>query len=377
MRILFITGSYPPDRCGVGDYTYQLATTLAGLPETEVSILTTAITTDAMEQHNVAVRRSLPDWSLRSLRSLVREFRQGRPDIVHVQYPTQGYSGGGLPWLIPAVAHLCGARVVQTWHERFNRRDLPKFLAMALTPGRTIVVRKTWLNQFTGLFRPIARWRRPICINSGSNLPPSSLTQTEAEALRLRYAVGGRRLIVFFGFIHPLKRIELLFEIADPETDHVLVIGNIGDQTDYAARIERLTEEERWCGHARVVGFVDRHEAADIIKTADALILPFQLGGSEVNTSILAGISQGTFVLTTSTLANGYEPDINTFYAAIDGLAEMRQALQAHAGKRRVANVDRGDAFDWTSIARQHLDLYRNMLSDGAAPHHSSRNDSA
>jgi hypothetical protein len=40
MRILLISGSLPPMRCGVGDYTASLATALGRCDDTAVAVLT-------------------------------------------------------------------------------------------------------------------------------------------------------------------------------------------------------------------------------------------------------------------------------------------------------------------------------------------------
>jgi glycosyltransferase involved in cell wall biosynthesis len=362
MKIVLITGSYPPDKCGVGDYTRELANSLAKMQGAKVFVLTSCGHMDLDCDQGVVVLRCLPDWSLRSLPILLRELNRIRPHIAHIQYPTQGYGFGGLQWLIPSLARFKGVRVVQTWHERFNRRDFPKFLFMALTPGSIIVVRETWRHQFRGLIGILVRLRNPICIKLSSNIPISSLTPSEVAKVKLKYAGDVRRLIVFFGFIHPLKRIELLFDIADPATDQLIIIGNTVDQADYAERIKALTLLDRWRGRSSFVGSVDQQEAADCLKAADALILPFKFGSSEGNGSVLAGVVQGTFVLTTSTLAKGYDPISNIYYASVDDLVEMQQALKTHGGRKRHAVDPREDSFDWGAIAIRHLDLYKSLV---------------
>ncbi len=361
MRILLVTGSYPPGRCGVGDYTRLLATTLATLPDTAVSVLTTGECATGADEQGVFVLRFMPDWSLLRAGALFRHIFHARPDIVHVQYPTHGYSDGGLPWLVPLIAWCCGARVVQTWHEVINRRDLAKFLFMMVVPGRTVVVRKTYLQQTRWPFDLLTRWRRPQYINSASTLPKAHLSPSQLMAVREDYQVGAGRMIVFFGFLHPSKRVELLFDVADPATDHILIVGNAGDQADYVSNIERLSQDDRWLGRSRVIGFVEAEKAAVILKTADAVVLPLQLGGGEWNTSIRAGVLQGTFVLTTSTLSSGYDAEANIYYARIDDVEEMRRALQTYAGVKRDSD-DPSDTFGWMSIAKRHLALYRSML---------------
>ncbi len=334
-------------------------------PGTAVGVLTSGQTHAEAQEDGVVIYRSIPDWSLRSTGALWRAIRSFRPDIVHVQYPTQGYQAGMLPWLVPAISRHCGARVVQTWHESFNRRDLLKFLVQALIPSRIVVVRKAYRVQFRPPFGLLASLKHPVYINSASTLPTIRLSSSQLDSLQDRYQIGDRRLIVYFGFIHPLKRIEWLFDIANPATDYVMIIGASDGQADYLASIEELTLTDRWSGRSRVVGFIDPAEAAGLLQAADALVLPLQAGGGEWNTSILAGIQQGTFVLTTSTTASGYCPKTNVYSAKIDGKVEMKQALEKYAGTKRV--VDEGaDEFGWASIAGRHLDLYRSMLSSNA-----------
>lgn len=361
MKLILITGSYPPEKCGVGDYTHQLSVSLAALPNADVSVLTLGCVNSEFEQ-GVTVHRCVPNWSLRTLPTLLGILKKVRPDIVHIQYPTQGYGFAGLPWLLPLLGRMSGARVVQTWHERFNRRDFLKFLAMVFVPGQIIVVRDAWQRQFKGLFGLLISLRHPVCIKLASNIPRSIATQASIDDVRLKFGAEGRRLIVFFGFVHPLKRIELLFDIANPDTDQLVIIGNIGDQFEYAARIEALIVEKNWYERARLVGFIDKIEVADCLKAADALILPFQHGATEGNASILAGIEQGTFVLTTSTSAAGYDSETNIYYAPVDGLMEMQQALNKYAGFKRNVAAQNGDVFDWGTIAARHFELYEALV---------------
>lgn len=358
IRILLVTGSYIPDQCGVGDYTRQLAIALAAEPSVDVAVLTTGAARVPVVEDRVMVARIMPDWSLRHAGRLRRAIADLRPDVVHVQYPTQGYGTGGLPWLVPALARVTGARVVQTWHEGFNRRDLARFLPMALTPGRTVVVRKEYLRQFLPPFGLLARLRRPAYISSAATLPRAEPAVT--AQVRERYRVGERRLLVFFGFLHPLKQVEQVFAIADPTTDHILIVGNAGDQAAYLARIEALATGEPWAGHAEVAGFVEPADAAAILAAADAVVLPLKVGGGEWNTSILAGILQQTFVLTTSTLATGYDAETNVYYANIDDLADMRYALATYSGRKRLA-ADGEGVFGWAAVAARHLSLYRSL----------------
>ncbi len=93
MRVLIIAGSYPPDKCGVGDYTFHLANALAARQKVEVGVLTNAGQVNAFYDNLVKVFRTVSSWrnkSLLEVRHVVSDFH---PDVVHIQYPTQGYGG--------------------------------------------------------------------------------------------------------------------------------------------------------------------------------------------------------------------------------------------------------------------------------------------
>jgi len=71
MKIALITGSYPPETCGIGDYAAQLA--------------------GALRQKGFIVEVICNmDWRLRNIRDIVKTVRSVNPDIVHVQYPGVG-----------------------------------------------------------------------------------------------------------------------------------------------------------------------------------------------------------------------------------------------------------------------------------------------
>lgn len=79
MKIVVITGTYPPNVCGVGDYTRNLLE--AGDP-------------------SVWTLHCSQDWSLCSLFGHIRRISQLAPDAVVLQYPTQGYGWSLVPHLL-------------------------------------------------------------------------------------------------------------------------------------------------------------------------------------------------------------------------------------------------------------------------------------
>jgi glycosyltransferase involved in cell wall biosynthesis len=360
MRVLMVTGSFPPDRCGVGDYTARLCEALAR--RVELGVLTSSHGCRVGDDPPY-VMRAMPAWDLADLGHFDRAVRRFEPDVVHVQFPTQGYRGGKLAWLTPALVRALGARVVQTWHEPISRRGALKLLAQTLAGGPVVVVRPDYRELLHPWLRAIVRRKQLRYVNSASTLPRCTLSPSELASLRVRWLDGRRRLIVFFGFVYPHKRVEQVFEIADPATDRVVIAGELTDDA-YGRRIRQLAAASPWSGRASIAGFLPADEVTALLAVADAVVLPFQLGGGDWNTSIHAATREGAFVVTTSRTIAGFDAARNVHFARPDDVADMRRALAAHAGRRGDARSMRDDA--WGAIADAHLSIYNESIKGAA-----------
>ena len=364
MRVLLIAGSYPPEPCGVGDYASQLSQALAAEPGTEVAVLARGRPVDP----GMAGLTLLPPvraWVFRELPAIIRRTRGWRPDVVHIQYPTHGFFDKRLPLLLPLgqllplVLRLAGLRVVATLHEPPPRGiTLLHFLMPLLGASGLIFVRPQFLDNFGTRLRRLLERLPLVTIPTAANLPVSGLSGEQSKALRARLLQGQSRLVVFFGFMARHKGVERLFEIADPDTDRLVIAGGSNDDA-YHRELQALADGPRWHGKVSFTGFAPPAEAADLLAAADAVVLPFLSGGGSWNTSIHSALAQGSFVLTTGQPASGDDPVRNLYTAPPAGLAEMREALRHHAG-RRVAPAQ-GQS-PWKAIAQAHLAHYARCL---------------
>jgi glycosyltransferase involved in cell wall biosynthesis len=359
MRVLVVAGSFPPEPCGVGDYTRLLAEALAAQPDTEVAVLTRG-QPDAIAGQALHLLPPVSAWRFAELPAIVRRARQWRPDVAHIQYPTRGFVDPRLAACLPLALRLAGIRVVVTWHEPPppGREALLYFLMPLLGASGLIVVRPDYLGYFGPRLRRLVS-RVPLAtIPNAANLPVSSLDDAQRQALRAQLLQGQQRLIVFFGFISRHKGVHRLFEIASPQTDHLVIAGNSHDD-GYLGELQALAASPAWKGRVSFTGFSPPAQAADLLAAADAVVLPFTEGGGNWNTSIHSAQAQGSFVLTTGRPAVGDDREHNLFVAAPDDTAGLRRALHDHAG-RRVARAD--GAAPWRRIARAHLDHYARCL---------------
>src|SRR5262245_2280381 len=198
LRVLLVSGSYPPMRCGVGDYTATLAEAIGRQPGAEVAVLTsTGASSEPVGSHH-RVLNAVPTWRLSGLGPAWRAVQGWNPDLVHVQIPTRGYNGR-LPSVLPIALRLSGRRLVETWHEYIeqeNERDLPN----AVATQELIVVRPDFAVRLPTIYRRLLGKKPLRMIPNASSIPPQALTDAERAALRARYGGGAdRRLIAFFG----------------------------------------------------------------------------------------------------------------------------------------------------------------------------------
>jgi glycosyltransferase involved in cell wall biosynthesis len=357
MRVLFIAGTFPPGRCGVGDYVARLAGELASLPQVQVGVLTQQAQNRAAPA-GVDVIGIARSWRLYELPRLVREIRRWKPDLVHIHWPSQGFGWRLLPALLPAICKRIGITVVQTWHEPWPAKDVLRFYLQRSAANGLVFVRPGFESLMPAR---LMKWM-PVCprrtIGSAGVLPVSSLTEDGAERLRLNYLKGRKVLVVFFGFVYPEKGIEQLFDIAEPGSHALVIAGQVLDEA-YRRQLDDLARARGWEDQVQYTGFLPREVAADLLRAADAVVLPFLSGGGDWNTSIHGALDQGTAVITTAANPRGDEPLRNLYTARISDVAEMREALRAIAGRRVAAQSEDG----WTRIARAHTDFYAEVLS--------------
>lgn len=357
---MFITGSYPPMTCGVGDYTSCLVQALRKRSAVSIAVLTSEKLCRLESNLPSDIMAVVKHWKLIEFPRIAKVIRRWQPDIVHIQYPTQGYSGGGLlPFFLPALLSFMKIKIVQTWHEYYTEATANWHVALkAIVPSPIIVVRPRYADHLPAFYRRLIQANRLHFIPNASSLPRISLTDEERHAIHARYAPATKALVAYFGFLYPHKGIDDLFAIADPDKHHLVLIGAIDEADPYHQSLRARALRGDWAEKVSITGFLPSDEAARLLAAADAVVLPFRNGGGLWNTSLHGAALQGTFIVTTSHDKQGYDPDTNIFSASPGDISTMRHALQTYGGRRNTDDNIRNYA-TWDSIAEAHLQIYR------------------
>src|SRR5262249_24892283 len=172
--------------------------------------------------------------------------QQFEPDIVHLQFPTQGYDYvNGLTAIAWNTRKRFRLPFVTTLHE-FLPRSLGRFEshvhALALLSSMIVVVRPAFRVRMPWYMRALIRGDTMKLLPNASIVPQARPTDAERDALRQKLGTGARKLVAFFGFSYPHKGVELLFRIANPARHHLLLIGHLAERDAYHRELRALVQ---------------------------------------------------------------------------------------------------------------------------------------
>ncbi|MHC4739101.1 MAG: glycosyltransferase [Planctomycetota bacterium] len=349
-------------KCGVGDYCYNLAKSIAAA-DVRVAILTSEFGRATAPNDKVEVFSVIKKWRLIETIKVIKVIYRWSPDVVHIQYPTQGYGRGFLPYMLPMILFFMGKKVVQTWHEECNKwRSGVQLFFKAIVPDVVVTLYPSYKKLLPPILRCALWLKKIVIIPIASNIPVIEMSEDRKNALKQTYLKKQTRLIVFFGFLYPPKGVELLFEITDPASDYIVIAGEFGHAKDYNQKITELASTSPWVDKVTVTGFLFPDNISELLTVADAVILPFRRGRGEFNRgSVYAAIAHKTFVITTSMARNGYDQKHNIYYAKVDDIQEMKSALCNYAGRRREKDAEI-DKDKWQDIANKHVYVYKQIV---------------
>jgi glycosyltransferase involved in cell wall biosynthesis len=353
-RIALLTGSLPPhDVCGVGDYTDRLHQALS-------ERLPVALA-------HVPIRRHYEP-------ALFRAFRG--QDLVHVQYPTEGWGNSLLPSLLGRGRR--GTKLLLTLHEwsqmnPIRRTSLRPLLAAAdgfvfVTPYE----RDAFAADMPGLARR-PTWVVPIGVNlTVPAVPAEEVLAYRTEALGARFDF----LVTHFGFLHAAKQPEKLLAAMRDLRDRgrrprLVVIGGFKDEGPARRRFLAGIENESLGDAVVLEGFVkDDRRAALVMAAADANVSLFAEGLSSRRGSFWYAAQHGNTLVTTT------PRDLREFADVAERLRPPQVSfVQPAAPPERIADAlaalppylpfryPRIPAPEWSEIAARHVEIYGALLS--------------
>lgn len=388
MRIGLVTGEYPPDQGGVGDYTRELARALA-VANHDVHVITGQRPPTSPEDAlaNLTVHRAVPSWSWRLWHTLGRLAASRRLEVLDIQYQTASYRMHPAINLLPPWFLGPGKPpVVVTFHDLRVPYLFPKagglrwqaVLALARRSDGAIVTNREDEIQLAEYQVPTPIVRIPIGSNITPHLPPGY----DRHAARARWSVGpGDLLLGYFGFLNERKGGEYLIETLAVLVErglpaHLLLIGGRAGTSDptnveYARRVDRLIAGRGVLHRVHRTGFVSPEEVSASLTAADVCVLPYREGVSLRHGSLHACLAHGRPIVTTRPAISS--PDLrdgeNVLLVRASDAQAMADAVQKLAWDRDLwERLAAGAAalatsFTWDRVATRTVDFFSELIA--------------
>ena len=339
MRVLFITGEFPPMQGGVGDCTNEIARALTQRG-VEVSVLTSYQSSVISSQSpvsnlqspisNLQIFPNIKTWNWSALSHIRKIISETRADITHIQYQTGAFGMhpmiNFLPRLLPPSRSPSpeffgeqfgrggrGVRRVVTFHDLRPMYLFPKagalrdWVTFQLARGSDAVIatNKTDYVHLREQVRGLRKWLKLIPI--GSNIAPTT-TPTDFDRARVRKQLGVREdetLLVYFGFVNESKGAETLIRaLYDLPKAKLLFLGGQTGASD-ATNIAYLQHIRKEIAHynltARVLwtDFLPAEQISAHFYASDMCVLPYRDGASFRRGSFMAALAHGLPIITT------------------------------------------------------------------------------
>lgn len=320
---VMVSGSFPPDVCGVGDYTGRLMEA-------------------APARWRMFVQR---DWALSAMPGILSRLLRQRPADVVIQYPTQGYGWSVVPHLLAVIGALSRRfRTTFALHE-FSSLSKKAQLALALVSHVTArFIFTTEAERDHARRHPLFSRRVPVSVvGIISNIPLSDTWPCfGARAIELAY----------FGHIRPNKGLEAFLDVVQalrtecPEI-RIAIMGEI--PTGYEVFGEMVARRLAAIGGELILG-LDDPAAARMLRDIRILYLPFPDGVSARRGTVLAGLGNGAVIATrvgadtppallSAVIAcDGTPRDVAVLVQAL-AMSDEEAAALGHQGRRYVATT--------------------------------------
>ncbi|MGL5416402.1 MAG: glycosyltransferase [Clostridium sp.] len=350
-KVLMITGSFPKDKCGVGDYSSLLTEELE--KKIDVKVLTS--TKNLMKKD---INNSIDSWKLSNIFKILKEVNGMKRDIVHIQYPTIGYGKSIGINILPLFLRIKGYKVITTIHEYSDNSKLGKIRTglSALLSNETIVVDERYKDDMLKNF-----WlknKKINYVNIASNIPKSK----KKKEPHLENKVMG-----YFGFINESKGIETILEAMKKLKDKnelktkFLIIAELNEKNEYHKKLLEQIKEFELEDWITITGYLEANKVGEYINDTDYFALPFVNGYSPKNGSMLAALQENKIVITTKA-----KYDYKDFeglillekYNDTNKLAEIMKDMQEEKYKNHKINIEK---FTWAYVRDEHIKIYESM----------------
>lgn len=357
LRVLIITGSWPPIHCGVGDYTAKLTENMTKLG-VDMHILTSKGAQRSSVVEGVVSKWNMFDWPIIS--SHINDLQ---PDIIHMQYPSVMYRRNLFPNFLPLLIKRKYPHIplVLTLHEYHDASALGRYRTLITLrgPDRLIL---TNIEDSVDLGEQLKRKKHDI-IPIGSNIEYEKASEKKAVELLSSFGVKKNKFWLYTGFVDATKGLDNLIDAINASHNKMpLVIATAYDSNnEYHKKIQQEINQNT--GTAIWTDYVPAQQLSILLSDAFGVVLPFDRPATARRGSVIAALAHGKAVITTGAKGSSIFSDgamliptntVEEIVGAMDLLVQNTKEKQ-HFEKSAKYLANR---FSWDTIAQEHLNIY-------------------
>lgn len=387
LRVLLISGEYPPMEGGVADFTRILAEYLAD-ESAWVHVLTSSQAASreaSADARGVQVHPIVSSWGWRPLYGgLRRLLGKCDIDVVNIQYQAAAYAMHPavnlLPRLFPRVPF------VVTFHDLLVPYLFPKagplrwwVNAELAHASRAVIVTNEEDRARLASDKKVSHL---VTIPIGSNVPRRLPKNYDRDRWRRRLGLPTTALVLcYFGFLNASKGGEELVEalgiLRDAGYDaRLLMIGGVVGASDptnraYLERIRSMIENRGLDDCVVWTGYVPPSQVSASFESSDICVLPYRDGVSFRRGSLMAALVHGMPIVSTCprvelpSLEHGENvclvppEDSQALADAVARLADDEESMKRLSRGAKVL----AQRFDWRQITKRTLEVYHRVVA--------------
>lgn len=367
IEVIFITGSWPPFKCGVGDYSKVLAEKLAK-DGVSLQLIKTADTSgfDAIRLLDVK------SWGVKQLFKIVRTIKSEPAKIIHIQYPALGYKKNLGINLLPYALKVFtpNKKIIVTLHEYHDSSVLGRIrnLITILAVDKIIVSNELDKTSLPGFLQNKAE-----VVRIGSNIALYTNNKTDFKDLLNRIGLDyGRKTVVFFGFAFSQKNIELVIDAMEYLPNmQLLLITSLEKTNDYHQKLIDYISNSKSKKRIGITGFLDERLVSIALQNCKYFALPQTTPITGKSGSAVAAVNHGNILVVTG--SDDSKPFVDRENAIFlhtpssNEIVESINLLESNDGlKKKINNnsVKLSKEFGWDCITKKHVKIYSGVVRD-------------
>lgn len=382
MRLVIISGDFPPRISGVGDYAFHVAGTAAKM-RTDVTVITTKHNSvnGSSGASSIDVRPIMGKWQFSEVKRVCKALNESdAKTILNIQYYCPFTYGRNLMInFLPAIIRTLHPKVkiVVTIHGFWEQSLLFRLrtLPMLRTAHGIIYVdrlNKRLIKKYSG--QPENRLK---FIPIAGNIPPIPCTEEQRNVWRRELGLSnGDIAVAFFGGIIRSKGFDYLvkaihkIKLSNSSPLVLLAVGGFLDLENNKSYRSEIINFIKTNGLGNFIRFFEKADASLVSKclhSSDLAVYPFLNGVGENSGSMLAALAHGLPTIISRGPANddSFTEKFGVTMVPAQSSEQLVSAIQTIVDNRDLQNKMRNKAMEvsrklnWDFITSETLDFFQ------------------